>query len=74
MHRLDLKDCVEQRVDRLPAPDAVHGILPGHHGQPGAGVDVGRKLLDQRLEALQPALSLDFGVAPSLKNDSRASR
>ncbi len=62
VHRLDLKNRVEQRVDRLAAADPVHRILPGHHGQPGASVDVARELLHDRLEALQPVLPLGLGV------------
>ena len=67
MHRLDLHDRVEQRVDRLPAADPVHGVLPGHHGQPGTSVDVAGKLLDDRLEALQPVLPLALGVRTLLE-------
>ena len=55
MHRLDLHDRVEHRVDGLPATDAVHRVLPGHHRQPGACIDIAGELLDNNLEALQRA-------------------
>ena len=67
MHRLDLQHRVEHGVDRLPAADPVHGILPGDHRQPGAGVDVAGEILDDRLEPLEPVLPPGLVVAALLE-------
>ena len=60
-----------QRIHRLPAADAVLvAVLPGHQRQPGAGVEVVGKLLDDRLETEQQVLAA--GSCPcraSLKRD-----
>ena len=57
VHRLLLEHGLDQRVDRLTAADPVLiAVLPGHHGQPGAGVEVVGELLDDGLEAQQQVL------------------
>ena len=72
MHRLDLKHRVEHDVDGLPAADAsVHRVLPGHHRQPGPGIDVAREILHDRLEPLKPALPPGSVVGAVLVNTTR---
>src|SRR3954451_18156145 len=57
MHRLELENRFNHRVDRLPAADPVlFAVLPGDHGQPGPSVDVFGKFLHDFFKTLETLL------------------